>query len=308
MKLSIIIPVFNSESSIKQLVEQLILILGEKCFQIILVNDHSKDKSEQICLDLSNTYNCVDFIGLRKNFGEHNAVMCGFHFVKGDYAVIIDDDFQNPPSEILKLVNCAISGNYDVVFSKYKTKKHPLWRNIMSKINNRIASMLLNKPKDLYLSSFKVIKSELLEEIIKYKGPFPYIDGLILRISNSFGTVEVEHHVRKDGVTNYTFKKLFSLYMNMFINFSVKPLRFFTISGLILFFLGFLLSIDIVYEKIFLQNAPQGWTLLTMIVLVISGFQSLFLGIIAEYLGKLFLDHNGTPQYVIKTMNVKKND
>lgn len=177
IKLSVVIPVYNGALTISKLVLEVVAELKTIPFEIVLVNDGSLDDSEFICENLAYEHPEVQFISLRKNFGEHNAVLCGLNTCVGDYAVIIDDDFQNPPSEIKKLFSCIITGGYDVVYSKYFSKKHTLFRRLGSKFHNWVANYILDKPSDLYLSSFKIIKKEIIEEITKYKGPYPYIDG-----------------------------------------------------------------------------------------------------------------------------------
>ncbi len=298
MKISICIPVYNGEKTIEELVNALIDEFKESELEIILVNDGSKDSSEAVCERVANSKPEVKFISLRKNFGEHNAVICALNYMTGDYAVIIDDDFQNMPSEIKKLL--AIAPDFDVVYSRYHQKKHHWFRNLGSSFNNYVANQLLHKPKDLYLSSFKVIKKEVVKEIIKYKGPFPYIDGLILRVTNSIGVVKVEHSERREGKSNYTLAKLISLWLNMFINFSIKPMRLFTIFGVFLFALGLGFSVYFVVEKIMDPTISVGWTSIIVSVLLLSGVQLVFLGMIGEYLGKQYLDQNGTPQWIVK--------
>lgn len=298
MKLSVIIPVYNAELTIFKLVVDLFESLKDERIEIIMVNDGSHDRSEKICEQVAGGYENVKFISFRKNFGEHNAVMCGLNYATGKYSVIIDDDFQNPPSEIKKLLS-EIEKGYDVVYSRYLHKKHHMFRNIMSKVNNGVANLLMNKPGDLYFSSFKIIRMEIVQEIIKYKGPFPYIDGLIIRTTNNIGSVLVEHNKRSQGKSNYTLKKLLSLHINMFLNFSVVPLRIFTVSGVFIFIVGILLSALFVYLKFTSQEYP-GWTSIVILILLLSGFQIMFLGLIGEYLGKQYMDQNNTPQWVIK--------
>lgn len=298
MKISICIPVYNGEKTIEDLVNVLIKEFEKDDLEIVLVNDGSKDSSEEVCERLAMEKSEVKFISLRRNFGEHNAVICALNYVTGDYAAIIDDDFQNMPGEIKKLL--AIAPDHDVVYSRYLQKKHHWFRNLGSAFNNYVANHLLNKPKDLYLSSFKVIKKEVVDEIIKYKGPFPYIDGLILRVTNSIGVVKVEHSERKEGKSGYTLSKLISLWLNMFINFSIKPMRMFTVFGVFLFALGLGFSILFVVEKIMDPSISVGWTSIIISVLLLSGVQLVFLGMIGEYLGKQYLDQNGTPQWTVK--------
>ena len=300
IKISICIPIYYGEKTIKELVAEVKAKLSDYQIEIILVNDGSKDNSEEVCIELSQKYDFVKFISLRKNFGEHNAVLCGLNYVTGDYVAIIDDDFQNPPSEIIKLIDTAIDGNFDVVYSRYKEKKHHFLRNLGSKFNDMVATWLLEKPKGLYLSSFKLIKKEVVNEIIKYKGPFPYIDGLILRVTDNIGVETVEHSKRQEGESNYTLGRLISLWLNMFVNFSIKPLRLATVVGIIISFISFIVGVFFIIEKLLYPGTSIGWTSLIVSVLFLSGMQLVFMGIIGEYLGKQYLDQNGTPSSVVK--------
>ncbi len=299
MSLSIVIPVYNASSTIVDLVEELNQLYLSQDLEIVLVNDCSKDNTDSICKDLVKKYNHLKYISLRKNYGEHNAVICGLNFVTKEVTVIMDDDFQNPPSEVQKLYVEMMKG-HDVVYSKYKRKEHTPFRNFGSWMNHLVSGFLLSKPKGLYLSSFKAISLEVVKEIVKYKGPFPYIDGLVLRVTNSIGTVETEHASRKTGSSNYTFKKLVSLYLNMFCNFSVKPLRIITGIGFFAFVLGVLFSILFVVEKFLRPDTPLGWASIITSVFIFSGIQLIFLGLMGEYLGKLYLSENQTPQWTIK--------
>jgi undecaprenyl-phosphate 4-deoxy-4-formamido-L-arabinose transferase len=174
-----------------------------------------------------------------------------------------------------------------------------------SAINNRVADFLLNKPKHLYLSSFKIIRKEVVREIVRYRGPFPYIDGLIFRVTDNIGSAWVEHEARRGGKSNYTLKKLISLYLNMFLNFSIKPLRVFTISGFCIFLIGMVLMIVFIVERLLYPSSVIGWTSTTLLILTFSGFQIVFLGLIGEYLGKQYLDQNGTPQCAVKMKIVR---
>ncbi len=212
MLISIIIPVYNSADTIDKLVEKLMTVLNPQEIQIVLINDGSMDNSHSLCMNLFSKYrSIVTYINLSKNFGEHNAVMAGLNYAHGDYTVIIDDDFQNPPEEVIKLVNEASANKYDIVYTYYKRKRHSWIRNMASRLNNRIADFMLDKPSGLYLSSFKCLSRFVVQEIIKYRGPFPYIDGLALRCSGNIGKVEVRHSEREIGQSGYTFKKMVRL-------------------------------------------------------------------------------------------------
>lgn len=300
--LSIVIPVYNSEKTIGNLVELLLGMAGNSFnSEIVLVNDGSRDKSEDICAELvQKNPGKVRFYSLAKNFSEHNAVMAGLNNVKGDFAIIMDDDFQNPVTEVIKLAEYAIRNDFDVVYTYYKEKKHSFFRNCGSKLNDMVANLMLKKPKDLYLSSFKVINRFLINEIIKYEGPSPYIDGLILRATNHIGKIEVVHEVRTEGKSGYTLKKLFSLWVNSFINFSILPLRILIVAGLVFAFFGFVLGAWTVVEKILNPALPHGYALIVVLVSIFSGVQLVAVGLTGEYLGRMFLFQNKKPQYIIR--------
>ena len=300
--LSILIPVYNAEKTIGRLVEGLIEELGSLFnLEIVLVNDNSSDCSEEVCISLFEKYKeIVKSYSLSKNVGEHSAVMAGLNKVTGDYVVIMDDDFQNPISEVVKLANNAMSGEYDVVYSYYEMKKHSLFRNLGSWFNDKMANLMLKKPKNLYFSSFKALNRFLVNEIIKYQAPFPYIDGLIVQITEKIGKVKVEHHERQEGGSGYTIKKLISLWLNMFTNFSILPLRISIVLGLISASIGFILGFYTYIEKFLNPEVPVGFASLFVSISILGGIQLIMLGMVGEYIGRIFLSINKKPQYTIK--------
>jgi glycosyltransferase involved in cell wall biosynthesis len=300
MKLSVVIPVYNSQDTIHTLVHTLFDVLRLYNLEVILVNDASKDNSETICERLARENTCVKFISLRKNSGEDNAVICGLNYCTGDFIAIIDDDFQNPPSEIITLLEKAVSHNLDIVYARYETKQHSLIRNFYSWVNNLFAVYLLNKPRGLYLSSFKVMKKEIAREIISYKGPFPYIDALVLRCTDNIGSAKVVHESRRLGKSNYNLRKLFSLYLNMFINFSNRPLRFITISGAAISLVSLCGTIYVLFEKMVIHDVPPGWSFPAIMLLFLIGLTFVVIGVLGEYVGKILMSLNNAPQYVIK--------
>lgn len=300
MDLSVIIPVYNSESSIGPLLARLHTALTGIVYEVVLVNDGSSDRSEEICTYLAEQHPEVKFISLRRNFGEFNAVMCGLNHAQGAYCVMIDDDFQNPPEEILKLIETAKAGNYSVVYTYYEKKEHSRFRNYGSKLVNWVTSYLLNKPKDLYLSSFKLISQGVVQEIILYEGPYPYIDGLIFRVTKNIGTVKVSHQKREEGRSNYTFRKLVSLFLNILFCYSALPIRLFMPIGLGLVGLGALLLMILFGQWVIGPEDPKGWQVVTATLLFIGGIQCTLLSVLGEYIGKSFMAQSGQPQYVIK--------
>jgi undecaprenyl-phosphate 4-deoxy-4-formamido-L-arabinose transferase len=288
MSVSICIPVYNSSTTIGQLVQKLVRDLDGRKLEIVLVNDGSSDNSHDVCLELISKYpDIVKYVHLARNFGEHNAVMAGLNYAEGDYVVIMDDDFQNPPDEVMALVNAAEKGNYDAVYTYYEDKKHNWFRNMGSRLHNWMAAYLLSKPKDLYLSSFKCINRFTVSEVTKYTGPYPYIDGLILRCTLNVGKVKVTHSERQDGKSGYTLKKLFRLWLNMFLNFSILPLRFSSILGLVISLMGILNGVFVVIEKLTHPEVPVGWPSIIVIITIFAGVQLFMLGLIGEYLGTM---------------------
>lgn len=300
MELSIIIPVYNSERTLTPLLERLMACLTGYEFEVVLINDGSKDRSEWVCSRLADRFSNVRAISLRRNFGEFNAVLCGLNFAVGQFAVIIDDDFQNPPEAIVTLLQEAQTHEYDVVYSRYEQKQHNWFRNVGSDLTNALATYLLRKPSDLYLSSFKLIRREVIDEIIRYKGPYPYIDGLIFRVTSNVGSVLVPHHSRQEGRSNYTVRKLISLFLTVLVGYSVLPLRVLTGIGASLLGFSIWLGIVLFIGKITGWLVVREWELAFWIVAMLGGLQLLFVGILGEYVGRLSMTQSGMPPYVVK--------
>ena len=308
IKISIVIPVFNGALSIGRLADELITQLSPMIqIEIVLVNDCSQDNSEEVCIGITKKHpDFVSFYSLAINVGEHNTVMAGLNQVTGDYAVIMDDDFQNPVSEVMKLINFMTGNDYDVVYTYYDEKKHSLFRNLGSRFNDKVANLMLGKPKNLYLSSFKIINRFLIDELIKYRLPYPYIDGLILRTTRNIGKIKVSHASRQFGKSNYTIHKLLSLWMNMFTNFSILPLRLSTILGFIFSVIGFIIGVNALIEKIYNPNVPLGYTSLVFVISIYAGVQLIAIGMVGEYLGRIYSGFNNKPQYSIRKSYKKK--
>ena len=300
MTLSVVIPVYNSQDTLEPLVLRLNDCLQAVDFEVVLVNDGSRDCSEEVVYGLANRYANVQGLSLRRNFGEFNAVLCGLTYATGEYVVIIDDDFQNPPEAILTLLKTAQSGNFDVVYSRYATKKHAWFRNVGSQVLNYLSTYLLGKPKSLYLSSFKLINRPVVNEIVTFTGPFPYIDALIFRVTHNVTSVEVPHHPRQSGASNYTAGKLILLFLNVLFGYSTVPLRLFAGLGLGLFGLSVGLGLLLLIGSWLSWFLVTGWVVVVWVVLLLSGLQMLFLAVLSEYMGRLFLAQSGQKPYVVK--------
>lgn len=302
MRVSIVIPVFNAEKTIESLCNTLLHLYAEKYeLEIVLVNDNSRDSSHLICRRLQQEQpEKIVYLRLSRNFGEHCAVMAGLNHVSGEICVIMDDDFQNPPEEVGGLL-AEMEKGYDVVYTQYPVKRDSFFRNLGSLANDKMANLILRKPADLYLSSFKVMNSFMVSEIIKYHGPDPYIDAIILRSTDNIGRIRVRHDERKHGSSGYNMKKLISLWGNMVISFSLVPLRLIGIIGLALTVYGAYLGIDafIGWTLPTVQD-PSEYETLTAVTAFFRGFQMLAISVVGEYVGRIYLSLNADPQFVIR--------
>lgn len=298
--ISIVIPVYNSAESLPLLVGEIERELTGYNFEVVFINDSSGDNSLSVLKKLARTRSNMTLLDLARNFGQHNAIMAGMKFARGDVFVLMDDDLQHPPSEIRKLIDTMEKSGYDVVYGNYVVKKHNIFRNWGSALNDRMATHLMKKPRELYFSSFKAIRSFIAKEILQYAGAYPYIDGLIFRSTDNIGSVSVDHREREVGVSNYTFRKLVRLWFNMFTNFSILPLRMVTILGFFMSFVSFVFAAYVVIERHSFSIIQQGWASIMVSIMLLSGVQLASIGFLGEYLGRTYLTVNQTPQYVIR--------
>lgn len=300
--LSFVIPCYNSEKTINAVINEIIDCVNDKKkydYEIVLVNDGSKDGVLSILEGIAKNNTKVKVIDLAKNFGQHAAIITGFKFVNGDIVVCLDDDGQTPANECFKLID-EIENGRDVVYAKYSIKHHSLFRNFGSKLNDLMMCSLLNKPKNLYISSYFACKRYIVNEIIKYNNPYPYMQGLVLRSTNNISNVNVNHRNRDFGNSGYTITKLLNLWMNGFTAFSIKPLRLTTLLGCITAFVGFLYGIVLVYKKIIGITTILGYSSIMAALLFIGGMIMLMLGLIGEYIGRVYISINNSPQAIIK--------
>ena len=310
IELSIVIPVYNSEKSLNDLINQLILKLNKdyKNFEIILVDDESKDKSWDVIKNFCSKYSFVQGLQLRKNVGQHNAIFAGLKYANGKFIITMDDDGQNLPEDIKLLVEKVKSG-FDVCYAKYKIKKHNIFRRFGSFFNNLFTTFLFNKPLILVLTSFRCFTIDIKKELIKNKSHTVYIDGLIFTVTKNITNVCVQHKNRYYGKSNYTVYKLISLWSQMATGFSILPLRISSLLGIFFSMLSFIVTIWFVFFRHIDSNIPAGWTSLIVVVIFFGGIQLLALGLIGEYVGRTYLTANNTIQYSEKNrINTKTKD
>lgn len=309
--LSFVIPCYRSEKTVGNVISRIINTIEKKesyDYEIICVNDYSPDNTFNVLKSIAQRNPKIKVINFSRNFGQHSALMAGFHYVTGDIIVCLDDDGQNPPEEMFKLID-KLEDGYDLVSAKYENKKHSLIRKMGTKISFAMSSYLVGKPKDIDLNSYYVFKRYIVDEIIKYTNPYPFVHGLILRITRNMANVPIKHEARQEGSSGYNFKKLFSLWMNGFTAFSEKPLRLASILGVFIAFLGFLYGIIIIVRKVIHPEVMLGYSSIMAAVLLFSGIIMLFLGLLGEYIGRMYISINNAPQFAIKeTINIKKDD
>lgn len=296
---SFVIPCYRSSNMIGGVVDEIEKAMTGRDYEIILVNDSSPDDTFETIKGLCEKNPKVVGVNLNENFGQHAALMAGFHQVKGDVIVCLDDDGQTPAEEVGKLLE-KIEEGYDAVYARYASKKHSGFRNFGSTVNDWMLRFMLNKPKSLKVSSYFAVKRLIVDEMIKYTNPYPYVIGLVLRSTRNICNVDVNHRARTEGTSGYTLGKLLSLWMNGFTAFSVKPLRIATGIGALMAFGSFIYGIVTIILKLVGINYVMGFSSLMAVTTFIGGLNLLMLGIIGEYLGRIYISLNKSPQFIVK--------
>ena len=299
--LTFVIPLYNSADTIASVVHDIEQLAVAGGHEIVLVNDGSADRTAQVCRELVRDARVpITYVEHARNFGEHNAVLTGWRHARGSHVVNLDDDGQNPPDEAVRLWQHAKQEHLDVVYGHYEVKQHSAWRNAGSWLTNRMTDLALDKPQGFYLSSFRCVDAFVMKQVIDYSGPYPYIDGLLLQVTQRIGSITVRHDARRAGASGYTLRRLIRLWLSAWLNFSVLPLRAATAVGVVTAIAGLLAFIVVVWLWIVERGPAFGWGWVMAAVIVFSGTQLVMLGLIGEYLGRMFLTVNQRPQSVVR--------
>lgn len=311
-KISFLIPVYNSEKTIGLVVERIVNTMkeleNECCYEIVLVDDGSRDNVYSVCCRLSAEMPFVRAFKLSRNFGQANALMAGINQITGDYLVCLDDDLQTPPEEIPHLYKTLKDGGFDVVYGYYEHKQHSAFRNFGTRLNGMMQTFILNKPAGINTSSYFIAKRYLVDVVKEYDKPFPYLPGLFLQVTSSVASIPIHHEERSIGRSGYGIVKLLELWLNGFTNFSVKPLRLASFMGFIIAFCAFIMMIVLFISKLTGFDIQEGWTSTVIIILFVGGVQLLSVGLLGEYIGRIYLSVNQTPQFVIKENSEQRQD
>lgn len=309
--LSFVIPCYRSQNTILKVVDEIERTVKTRDgydYEIILVNDCSPDDVWSVIANLARRNSRVTAINLAKNFGQHSALLAGYNHCSGDYVISLDDDGQTPADELYKLVDKLDEG-FDVVYASYGEVHQNIIRRLGSNFAKAMSDYMFDIKGDKnHGSSYYIAKKFIIDEMIKYKNPYPYMGGLILRVTRNIGFVFVTHRDRMEGRSGYSFKGLVNLWLNGFTAFSVKPLRIGSYVGFLSSILGILYAIYIIIKKLFINPDLQtGWSSIISVVMIIGGIIMLMLGLIGEYIGRIYICINNSPQYVIKEIETQKN-
>lgn len=301
-RISFVIPCYHSEKTLAGVVKEIDATMEELSgygYDITMVNDGSGMETWEVisglCLEKKNRFG----IDLARNFGQHAALMAGIRHTKGDIIVCLDDDGQTPADEVGKLLE-AIEKGADVAYASYEHKEHSAFRNFGSWVNEKMLETMLDKPRDLYVSSYFAMRRFVADEVLRYQNSYPYLLGLVLRSTKNIVNVPVHHRKREIGSSGYTFGKLLALWMNGFTAFSIKPLRIGTAVGAVCAGISLIYGIYTIVKKLINPAVPMGFSALMTAIIFFGGMTLLMLGLAGEYIGRTYISVNSAPQYVIR--------
>lgn len=308
--LSFVIPCYRSAATIGAVVEELARTVqtreGEFDHEIILVNDGSPDNTAGVIYDLCERYPQIVFVNLSRNFGQHSAIMAGFAQVRGDIVICLDDDGQTPADECFQLIDKVLEGN-DIVFAEYPKRRQSAFRNLGSRFNSFCNHFFYNQPKELTANSYYACLRFVVDSALAYQNPFPYVTGLLFQSVSTYANVPIHHRSRAQGSSGYNLKKLISLWANGVTAFSIKPLRFASYLGWAVALIGFLFALVTVIRKLITPDMQTGWASTMAIMLLLGGVIIALIGIVGEYIGRIYLSINRSPQYVVREVVDRRN-
>jgi undecaprenyl-phosphate 4-deoxy-4-formamido-L-arabinose transferase len=301
--ISVVIPCYRSEKTIAGVINRVETTIendGRYDYEIICVNDYSPDGTLKVLRQVAVNDKKVKVISLSRNFGQHGALMAGFHYVNGDIVACLDDDGETPPERLFDLINKLVEEDYDLVSARYAEDKRGIIRSLGSRVSFAMSRILVGRPKDIQLNSFYAFKYFIIKEVIKYDNPYPFVHGLILRITKNMANVDIERAERITGDSGYTLKKLLGLWMNGFTAFSEKPLRVATYMGIVSSFVAFILAIVTVVRKLMNPSMLVGYASAMTLAFFMFGLIMMVLGMLGEYIGRMYISINNAPQFVVK--------
>ena len=309
-KLSFVIPCYYSEKTVENVIRRIISTVekdGRFEYEIICVNDGSTDGTFSVLKRCAEENFRIKAVDLSKNYGQHAALMAGFHYVTGDIVVCLDDDGQNPPEEMFRLIDKLEEG-YDLVSAKYENEHKTFVRRMGTRVSFFMSEHLIGKPKNIDLNSYYVTRRYVIDEVIRYRNAYPFVHGLILRVTRNMANVVITHDERSEGSSGYSMKRLVSLWMNGFTAFSEKPLRLASFLGFFCALVGFAFAVYVVIKKILNPSVPLGYSSMMAVMLILAGIVMLMLGLLGEYIGRIYISINSAPQYVVKeSINTEKS-
>ena len=301
MQLSIVVPVYRSAECLPALVRRIEKEVADyfQIYELILVNDDSPDTSWEVIQRLASEHHFITGVNLRKNAGQDNAIMAGLNVATGEVVIIMDDDLQHDPSDIPAL-DRQIKYGFDVVYARFEHMQQALWKNFGSWFNDRFAMLTLGKPKNIYMSPYKALRREVVHEVIKYAGPYPYVDGLIFAVTSKITQIPATHHTRFAGKSNYSLLRSIKVWLKLATGFSAFPLRIATFLGGAMSLLAFVLAAYFALQALISARGPEGWASVIVAVLFIGGVQLIGIGAVGEYVGRIFVTQNARPQFTVK--------
>ncbi len=302
--ISFVIPCYRSEKTIEKVYEEIVETISERPeydYEIIAVNDSSPDNVLTVLKQIAAKDSKFKVVDLAKNFGKHSAIMAGFSYVRGEYVVGLDDDYQCPAYDLWKLIDALVEEGYDCATATYKKKNEAIWKRFGSYVNALMVNMMIQPPKGIAIENFFAVKRYVCDEILNYQNPYPYVTGLLLRATHRVKMIPMKQRKRGDDKsTGFTVKKSMELFANGLTAFSVKPLRIASVIGILFAVLGFIYGIVIVVRKLLYPDVPIGYSSMMAVQLFSSGIIMLILGLIGEYLGRIYISINNSPQYVVR--------